>query len=87
MIYYNLFFMSEYFWCSGKSWFYFVLVSVTQLERDEEAVGLELDNDLRNVVGNLNISFEDDDQDEPNLDKKQVIFVIIFILFFCLIAF
>lgn len=79
--------MSEYFWCSGKCWFYFVLVSVTQLERDEDAVGLELDNDLRNVVGNLNISFEDDDQDEPNLDKKQVIFVIIVILFFCLIAF
>ena len=62
-------------------------MSVTQLERDEDAVGLELDNDLRNVVGNLNISFEDDDQDEPNLDKKQVIFVIIVILFFCLIAF
>jgi hypothetical protein len=62
-------------------------VSVTQLERDEDAVGLKLDNDLRNVVGNLNISFEDDDQDEPNLDKKQVIFVIIVILFFCLIAF
>ncbi len=61
-------------------------MSVTQLERDEEAVGLELDNDLRNVVGNLNISFEDDDQDEPNLDKKQVIFVIMVFLFFCLIA-
>jgi hypothetical protein len=51
------------------------------LEGNDEAVGLELDNDLRNVVGNLNISFDDDDQDEPNLDKKQVIFVIIIIFF------
>ena len=57
--------------------FFVSLVAVSQMEKEDSLVELELDDDLRNVVGNLNISFDDGDRAEENCEKFEVIYVII----------
>ena len=57
--------------------FFVSLVTVSQLEKEDSLVERELDDDLRNVVGNLNISFDDGDRAEENFEKFEVIYVII----------
>jgi hypothetical protein len=57
--------------------FFVSLVTVSQLEKEDSLVEHELDDGLRNVVGNLNISFDDGDRAEENFEKAEVIYVII----------
>ncbi len=57
--------------------FFVSLVAVSQMEKEDSLVERELNDDLRNVVGNLNISFDDGDRAEENCEKFEVINIII----------